>query len=67
MLHAHTQFGGGGYSDELSVQTEESIAEMLGHVTKVLSHLTDGHNLFLLKGSQRLVSQHYDVSTDSST
>ena len=47
------QFGGSDCSDELGVQSEESIAEMLGHVTKVLTHLTGGHNLFLLKGSQR--------------
>ena len=39
------------------MQSEESISEMLSHVTKILDHLTNQrtHHLFLIKGSQRLI------------
>ena len=45
----------GSESDVLERQSKESVAEMLGHVTKVLDHLTSQRieHLFLIKGSQR--------------
>ncbi len=41
----------------LERQSKEGVAEMLGHVTKVLDHLTSQRieHLFLIKGSQRYV------------
>ena len=52
------QLGGSDSSEELSMQSVESISEMLGHVMKILTHLTNQrtHHLFLIKGSQRLVT-----------
>ncbi|XP_064397823.1 CDK5 regulatory subunit-associated protein 3-like [Halichondria panicea] len=49
----------GSESNVLERQSKEGVAEMLGHVTKVLDHLTSQRieHLFLIKGSQRYLER----------